>query len=51
MLYYDKLWKACSLHVLDCINPSLSGISSLRSDIPPRLRRGVAKHKEKMAFK
>ena len=28
-------------------NPSLSGISSLRSDIPPRLRRGVAKHKEK----
>lgn len=20
MLYYDKLWKACSLHVLDCIS-------------------------------
>jgi hypothetical protein len=28
-------------------NTSLSGISSLRSDIPPRLRRGDAKHKKK----
>ena len=31
--------------------PSLSGISSLRSDIPARLRRGIAKRIKKSAFK
>jgi len=30
---------------------TLSGISSLRSDIPPRLRRGDANEQKKMAFK